>query len=32
MDETPKTHGIAECYHIMDLCITTRSHLNDHGC
>jgi len=32
MDETAKTHGIAECYHIMDLCTTTRSHLDDHGC
>jgi hypothetical protein len=32
MDETTKTHGMAKCYHIMDLCTTTRSHLDDHGC
>jgi len=32
MDETAKTDGMAECYYIMDLCTTTRSHLDDHGC
>jgi hypothetical protein len=31
MDETAKTHGIAECYHTMDLCTMTRSQLDDHG-
>ncbi len=32
MNDTTKTHGIYECYHIRDLFITTISHLDHHGC
>jgi hypothetical protein len=32
MNDITKTHGIYECYHIKDLCITTISNLDHHGC
>jgi len=32
MTDTTKSHGIYECYHIKDLCITTVRDLDHHGC
>jgi hypothetical protein len=32
MTDTTKSHGIYEFYHIKDLCITTISDLDHHGC